>query len=109
MIGFYMLGFVILVAGVGGLGTAVAYAIRPTESKLALMRPLTLSGVLAAICTTTAGFAVALSNAADAGVDPESMRRLLAGLAEAWVPMFVAFALLSVAWLMVAWGQRRQV
>lgn len=109
MIGFYMLGFVVLVAGVGGLGTAVAYAIRPTESKLALMRPITLAGIFAAVCSTSAGFAVALSNAADSGVKPETMQRLLAGLAEAWVPLFVAFALLSVAWLFVALGLRRQV
>ena len=38
MIGIYLMGFVILVAGLGVFGTAVAYAIRPTEQKLVLMR-----------------------------------------------------------------------
>jgi len=39
MIGIYLMGFVILVSGVGALGTAIAYALRPTERKLMLMRP----------------------------------------------------------------------
>lgn len=109
MIGVYLMGFVILVAGAGGLGMAIAYAVRPTEGKLALIRPLTLAGIFAAVCSSTVGFATALKRAADAGVNPESMRVLLAGLAEAWVPLFAAFAFLSVAWLLVAVGLRRQV
>ena len=108
MIGIYLMGFTVLVAGVGGLGTAVAYAIRPTERKLALIRPMTLAAMFAAVSSTSVGFAMALSNAADSGVDPASMRRLLAGLAEAWIPLFVAFACLAVAWLLVAVGLRRQ-
>jgi len=109
MIGIYLMGFVILVAGAGGLGTAVAYAIHPTERKLALIRPLSLAGVFAAVCSSAVGFATALKVAADAGVNPESMRELLAGLAESWIPLFVAFAFLSAAWLLVAAGLRRQV
>ena len=37
MIGIYLMGFAILVAGVGVFGTAIAYAIRPTERTLVLM------------------------------------------------------------------------
>jgi hypothetical protein len=109
MIGIYLMAFVILVAGVGGLGTAVAYAIRPTERKLALIRSLSLAGIFAAVCSSAVGFATALKGPADAGVNPESMRVMLAGLAESWIPLFVAFAFLAVAWLLVAVGLRRQV
>lgn len=109
MIGIWLMGFVILVAGIGCFGTAIAYALRPTESKLALMRPLSLAAIFAALCSSAVGFATALKHAADAGVDPKSMAVLLAGLAEAWVPVFVAFAFLAVAWLLVAAGVRRQV
>ena len=109
MIGIYLMGFVILVAGGGGLGMAVAYAIRPTERKLALIRPLSLAGIFAAVCSSAVGFATALKGPADAGVNPESMRVMLAGLSESWVPLFVAFAFLAVAWLLVAAGLRRQV
>lgn len=109
MIGIYLMGFVILVAGVAALGTAITYAVHPTERKLALIRPLSLASIFAAVCSSSVGFAAALKGPADAGVSTESMRVMLAGLAEAWVPLFVAFAFLSVAWLLVAAGLRRQV
>ncbi len=108
MIGIYLMGFVILVAGAGGLGLSIAYAIRPTERKLSLIRPLSLAGILAALCSFSVGTATALKGPADAGVNPESMRVMLAGLSESFIPLFVAFALLAVAWLLVAAGMRRQ-
>ena len=109
MIGIYLMGFVILVAGVGGLGMAIAYAIRPTERKLVLIRPLSLAGMLAALCSFTVGIATALKGMADAGINPESTRVMLAGLSESFIPPFVAFAFLAVAWLLVALGLQRQV
>ncbi len=109
MIGIYLMGFVILVAGAGGLGTAIAYAIRPTESKLALIRPLSLAGIFAGLCSFAVGVATALKGPADAGVSSENMRVMLAGLSESCIPLFVAFAFLAVAWLLVAAGLRRQV
>jgi len=109
MIGIYLMGFVILVAGVAGLGMAIAYAIQPTERKLALIRPLSLAGILAALCSLAVGIATALKGPADAGINPESLRVMLAGLSESFIPPFVAFAFLAVAWLLVAAGLRRQV
>ena len=55
MIGIYLMGFVILVSGVGVLGMAIAYAVRPTESKLALLRPLSLAAIFAALCSMSVG------------------------------------------------------
>lgn len=109
MIGIYLMGFVILVAGAGCLGSAIAYAIRPTERKLSVMRPLSLASIFAAVCSSSAGFATALKGGADAGLNAEATHRMLAGFAEACVPLFVAFAFLSVAWLLIAAGLRRQV
>ena len=108
MIGIYLMGFVILVAGVGALGTSIAYAVRPTESRLALMRPLSLASIFAAVCSTSVGMATALKGAADAGASADGIRMMIAGLSESFVPLFVAFAFLSVAWLLVAVGLRRQ-
>jgi len=108
VIGIYLMGFVILVAGVGGLGTAIAYLISPTERKLALMRPLSLAGIFAAVCSFSVGVATALSGLADAGAPTaEAVQMMVAGLAEAFIPLFAAFAFLSVAWLLVAAGMRR--
>ena len=108
MIGIYLMGFVILVAGGGGLGMAIAYAVRPSERKLALIRPLSLAGILAALCSFAVGVATALKGPADAGINPESLRLMIAGLSESLIPPFVAFAFLAVAWLLVAAGMRRQ-
>ena len=107
MIGIYLMGFVILVSGVGALGMAIAYAIRPTERKLTLMRPLSLASIFGAICSFSVGIATAFKGVADAGLSPEGMRVMAAGLSESFIPPFVAFAFLAVAWLLVAVGLRR--
>ena len=109
MIGIYLMGFVIVVSGVGVFGTALAYAIRPTEGKLMLMRPLSLAAIFASICSSSVGFATALRGAGAAGTwSPEGQGNMLVGLSESFIPPFVAFAFLAVAWLLVALGMRRQ-
>jgi hypothetical protein len=110
MIGIYLMGFVILVAGVGVFGTSIAYAVRPTERKLVLMRPLTLAAIFAAICSSSVGVATALKFAgAAAGSDPKHTGVMLMGLSESLIPPFVAFAFLAVSWLLVTVGMKRQV
>ena len=108
MIGIYLMGFVILVSGPGALGTAIAYALRPTERKLMLMRPLTLASVFAAVCSTSVGMATALKYAADAKLGGDAVWIMVAGLSESLIPPFVAFAFLAVAWLLVVVGLRKQ-
>jgi hypothetical protein len=71
------------------------------------MRPLSLASIFAAICSWSVGVATALKHAADNGITGEGVRVMVAGLSEAMVPPFVAFAFLSVAWLLVALGLRR--
>jgi hypothetical protein len=111
MIGIYLMGFVILVGGVGVLGTAIAYAVRPTEQKLMLMRPLSLAAIFAAICSSSVGFATVLQGAAatteSVGWSANGYGHLMMGVAECFIPPFVAFAFLAVAWLLVAVGMRR--
>jgi hypothetical protein len=111
MIGVYLMGFVIAVSGVGALGMAIAYVTRPTERKLALMRPLSLASIFAAVCSWAAGLAAVLRGLAASGprYDRIDMSAVFAGLSECMAPLFVAFAFLAVAWLLVAVGLRRQV
>jgi hypothetical protein len=97
-----LLALVPLVAG-------IAYAVRPTEAKLALMRPLCLAGLFGALTGCMAGllnvfrFTATTANASIVTGVP------LLGLAESLVTLFVAFGSLTVAWLCVALGMRRQV
>ncbi len=110
-ISIYLMGFVILVSGVGALGTAIAYAIRPTEQKLALMRPLSLASIFGALCSFSGGVAVVLAGlAATTEIRTGTMNvgAVLMGFRETIVPIFVTFAFLSVAWLLVVLGMRRQ-
>ena len=108
IVGIRLMGFVILASGVGAFGMAVAYAIRPTEGKLALMRPLSLSSIFAAICSWAGGLMVVLQGiAATPAVTAHNMGPILMGFSETVIPLFVSFAFLSVAWLLVAFGMRR--
>ena len=87
---------------------AVVYLIRPTERHLALMRPLSLAGLFAAIAGSVLGFINVLHLAWTRELTPETYRVMAVGAAESLVPTFVGFASLTVAWLLVAVGMGRQ-
>ncbi len=87
---------------------AVAYVARPTERRLALMRPLSLAGLFAALTGGVVGFLHVLRGIAVSS-EPfaDIYHRIAAGGSEALVPTFVGFACLTVAWLLVAVGMSR--
>ena len=85
---------------------AIGYAIWPTESKLALMRPLSLASVFGAL----AGFVAGVINGIQwlvAQNQQVTSSAALMGLCESLVPLFASFGSLTVAWLLVALGMRR--
>ena len=87
---------------------ALVYVVGPSERRLALMRPLSLAGLFAALSGGVLGFLNVLRSI---GLTPEfsvdEYRRMAMGASEAFVPMFVGFACLTVAWLLVAVGMSR--
>lgn len=88
------------------LAAGVAYLLRPTEQRLALMRPISLAGIFSGL----AGAALGLMNVLRwYGIrDPTpSPQNMAIGVAESLVTLFVAFGCLTVAWLCVALGMRR--
>ena len=85
---------------------AIAYAIRPNERWLGLMRPLTLAGIFAAIANTFLGLANTFRGMAR--VAPAEPPQFFASMAETSVVPFLSFVLLSTAWLCVAIGMRRR-
>jgi hypothetical protein len=97
-----------LAVGLAPLGMAVAYVIRPSDSRLALMRPVSLAGLFSALTGGVLGFLHVLRGI---GMTPEltadGYRRAAIGAAESLVPMFVGFAALTTAWLLVAAGMGR--
>jgi hypothetical protein len=101
-----ILALLSLLVAVLPLAAGIAYAIRPTEQRLALMRPISLAGIFAALCGLLSGLVNVLR---DIGVNETGVEsRIIAlSMAEALVPLFAAFGCLTAAWLCVAIGLRR--
>jgi hypothetical protein len=84
---------------------AAAYMFRPTEQRLAMMRPLSLAGIFAGLNGSSLG---AINTLRGLWLEPPRDGRFLAvASAESIVPLYVAFSCLMVAWLCVAVGMRR--
>jgi hypothetical protein len=87
---------------------AVVYVVRPTERNLALTRPLSLAGLFAALAGGVLGLLNVLVGFGVRGeFTVQSYRVMAIGAAESLVSMFLGFACLSVAWLLVAVGMTR--
>ena len=88
------------------LGAGLAYVLRPSEQRLALMRPVSLAGLFAALSGAVIGAINVLRGIwmAEGAVD---WRIVAIGSAESLVTLFLAFSSLTVAWLCVAAGLLR--
>lgn len=91
--------------GIVPLAMGVVYAAWPSEQRLALMRPLSLATIFAAVGGTVLGLINVLVGMASRDVPS---RVAMAGLAESLVPTVVGFGCLTVAWLCVALGLWRR-
>jgi ABC-type transport system involved in cytochrome c biogenesis permease subunit len=81
------------------------YLFRPSEQRLALMRPLSLAGIFAGLGGACLG---AINTLRGLWLEPPRDGRILAiASAESIVPLYVAFSCLMIAWLCVAGGMRR--
>ena len=74
----------------------LAFAARPSERRLALMRPLSLAGMFAATANVFLGVTNSLVGAARNGISLVD-QRVVPGLAEVAVLGFLSFAFLTVA------------
>lgn len=85
------------------LGAGLAYVLRPSEHRLAMMRPVSLAGLFAALSGTTVGAINVLRGIwmSEAAVD---WRIVSIGAAESLVTLLLAFGCLTVSWLCVAAG-----
>ena len=83
-----------------------SYLLRPTEQRLAMMRPISLAGIFASLSGTTLGF---INTLRMFWMDrPHEWPIVATATAESIVPMFVGFSSLMLAWLCIAIGMRRQ-
>lgn len=101
-----VLALLSLIIAVLPLAAGIGYAVRPTEARLALMRPISLAGMFAGVAGFLAGL-MAVLRAIWIADEPVPFRLIAIGLSESLVPLFVAFGCLTVAWLCAAFGLRR--
>jgi hypothetical protein len=89
------------------LGYGILYAWRPSEQRLAVMRPLSLAAIFASIHATALGVVNFFRWVASRGESPLAPPALI-GLSESFVPIAFAFGCLMLAWLCVAIGMSRR-
>ena len=100
-----MLSLLGLVVSVAPLGLAVLYAIKPRESLLVLVRPLSLAAIFGGLMSFTVGLTIILVGVSATGTF--GWRGFAAGVAESLVALIVTFGCLTLTWLLVALGLRR--
>ncbi len=107
--------FFAVVVGLVTLATATYFSFRPSEKTLSVLRPLcaatafsSLAAFFLGIANGLSGLSRALERATDPATAAQVWRMFLGGLAESPAALILAFAILSVSWLLVAVGLRRQ-
>jgi hypothetical protein len=97
-----------MAVAIAAFGLALAYVVRPTEQKLALMRPVSLATIFATVSGLLGGWMAVLASTAatlDGHLPAASLYR---GIAESLTVGFVSFGLLAAAWMLVAVGGLRR-
>jgi hypothetical protein len=84
----------------------VAYVLSPSERRLAWLRPISLAALFAGLAGMMLGFINVLRGIWMFEGDI-NWRTVAVGVAEAMVPLLLAFGALTFAWLCVAAGMRR--
>jgi hypothetical protein len=98
-----------MLVAVAAFGLAVAYVVRPSEQKLVLMRPVSLSAIFATLSGLLSGWMAVLTGIAATPDGRLPLSRVYMGIAETLTVGFVCFGLLAAAWLLVAVGMLRRV
>ena len=96
-----------MLMGIVPLGFGILYAFRPTEQRLALMRPVSLAAIFAAVHGTALGV---LNTFRYVGTHEPATFGPIAyiGLAESMATVVFDFGCLMLAWLCVAVGLWRR-
>jgi len=104
--------WVILALGAVALGIAGSFAWRPTERKLGLIRPMSVSIVFATLLGVFAALGAVFKHVTTLdkfSKSPDLHLIVMTGLGESMAPAILGFAMLTVVWLISTMGLRRQV
>jgi hypothetical protein len=100
--------FILLFGGITFL-TAILFARRPDEARLAVLRALTITTLLSSLTGFTAGVAMSLGSLTRIPVDERGSWMLYAakGISESCANLIFGFTLLTLSWLIITIGLRR--
>lgn len=101
----------ILILGIVSLVVAGSFAWRPTERKLGLIRPLSVATVFLSLTGTFTGLAATMIHVTTLPKFAESPKLplyLMMGIGESISSVILGFGILSVVWILAAFGLRRQ-
>jgi hypothetical protein len=98
---------VLLVLVIAALLLAATMAVRPTQRRYEILRPLTWAAVFASLSAISAGLSNTAVTLAAGPMTAEAVQKGWAGLAECLVPGVFGFGLLAVAWGLATIGLRR--
>ncbi len=106
--------FFFALVGLVTVGTAGYFAFRPSERTLGIIRPLCSATTFASLAAFFAGmtnglFGLGHGMANSGGQLPGGWTAVISAFAETPIPLVAGFALVSVSWLLVAVGLRRQL
>lgn len=97
-----------IAVAVAAFGLAAAYVYQPTESKLALLRPVSLAVIFATVSGLLGGWIMVLTGVAATPAGHLPTPALYRGIAETLTVGFASFGLLAAAWMLVAVGSLRR-
>ena len=104
--------WIILVLGCTALGLALSFATHPTERKLAIFRPLSVSTLFLSLSGLCAGLGTTMKTIVTEpqfAKSPDIHLWVMTGIGESLANAILGFSLLGLAWLFTAVGMRRQV
>lgn len=101
----------ILALGIVALSIALSYAMRPTERKLGLIRPLSVATLLMSLAGTLTGIAATMKHVTTIPKLAESPKMplyVMMGIGESISSVILGFGLLTIVWILAAFGLHRQ-
>ena len=98
-----------MLIALGPVAAAILYVAKPSERRLALLRPLVLAALFAGLSSFAAGVMAVLQgmSATMEARQPVGWALVALGTMETFGALLVAFGCLTITWLLVALGMRR--
>ena len=109
-----IIGVLIILLGIVSVGLGISFAMKPSEVKLGLIRPLSIATTYCSIVGVISGLSVVLHNLGEMSKHNTSGNSLpyeiiVGGVAESLIPGLIGFSFLTIVWISVSLGMRKHI